>query len=400
MPLHRVHFFFKRRNRLGERFERRRECRRRSPIHLGLVVLRGVVDDQAQQVGPRVVSHWIRQRLRPVDQVQVDVAVHQAVQIRIRVLGELAPVGAKDPGRAATGATDRERCPRRGVALGVLLHAGLGDHLVADEDEGAAFEGVHAAGRDFVGLGAHGPGFVAQSVAVVGPGGDVDLFVLRVGVVLEQGLEVLPAVEHADFAQLGVGHRLQGVARRVAEHGALEVRRLDFAPVEEHVALVVDQDLGEVERAGHPLAEAQHDVHLVRRRGLADPKHFGPVCGHAVRHVLLHERDVLAVCTPPDEVRVAGDPELGKGDQGCSIAGCLLDEFDGPVDRALDVEPDGLGLGDGGLVFPDGHGAIDKRVLRTEMLLLVDDGRLVFDQSTIQKTPALAHREDSDGFKT
>ncbi len=46
---------------------------------------------------------------------------------------------------------------------------------------------------------------------------------------------------------------------------------------------------------------------------------------------------------PPDEVRVAGDPELGKGDQGCSIAGSLLDEFDGPVDRGLDVEPDGLG---------------------------------------------------------
>lgn len=363
-------------------------------------MLRGVVDDQAQQIGPRVVSHRIRQRLCAADQVQVDVAVHQAVQVRIRVLGKLAAVGPKDPGRAATGATDRERCPSGGVALGVLLHAGLADHLVADEDEGAAFEGVHATGRDFVGLGAHGPGLVAHGVAVVGPGRDVHLFVLRVRVVFEQGLEVLPAIEHADLAQLGVGHRLQGVARRVAEHGPLEVRRLDLAPVEDHVALVVDQDLGEIERAGHPLAEAQHDVHLVHGRGLADPKHFAPVCGHAVLHVLLHERDVLAVCTPPDEVRVAWDPELGKSDQGCSIAGSLLDEFDGTVDRALEVEPDRLGLGDGGLVFPDGHDGIDKRVLWTEMLLLDNDGRLVFDENTTQNTPALCTERTLDVFKT
>jgi hypothetical protein len=61
----------------------------------------------------------------------------------------------------------------------------------------------------------------------------VDVDPLRVLVVPQQGLEMLPAVQPADAAEGGGCHARQGLGLPVAPDGALDVGGLDFAAVED-----------------------------------------------------------------------------------------------------------------------------------------------------------------------
>lgn len=76
-----------------------------------------------------------------------------------------------------------------------------------------------------------------------GPAGAVNVNALRVLVVAQQRLRVLPAVDAADSAPRAVHHSLERLALAVAPVGALDVRRLDLAAVVDDVAVLVDEGL-------------------------------------------------------------------------------------------------------------------------------------------------------------
>lgn len=158
------------------------------------VVLWLVVDDEPQQVRPRVVPHAVRHHLCVVDLVQVDVAVDEPIVCGVRRLGELASIGAKDGSATASAAEHEAALVCAALPLAVEAVALGGQRLVGTQQVRAPPQGVHAAGCQLVGLGEDGPGFDATLVFTVErPCCDVDLLSLCVGVVLEERLQVFCA---------------------------------------------------------------------------------------------------------------------------------------------------------------------------------------------------------------
>lgn len=106
----------------------------------------------------------------------------------------------------------------------------------------------------------------------------MNLLPLRVGVVAQQGLRVLPAGQAADIADTRLVDDVeQGRAAAVAVDGALDVRRLDLAARHLDLAVLADEGLAQVQRIVVVLRVAQHDGNVVARGAGADLGHLGAV---------------------------------------------------------------------------------------------------------------------------
>jgi hypothetical protein len=161
---------------------------------------------------------------------------------------------------------------------------------------------------------------------------------------------VLPAAQRADLAQICVEDGEVGPGA-LAEHGALDVRRLELAARMDDLAAGVDEHLPHVEAASGALADAEAHVDAVLGRGGPHPPERLRADDERVLEVALHELHPPGGGAEPDPPRVAGDPGLGEGDEVGAARRGLADEVDRLVDRRVGVQPHRFGLDDGGLVL-------------------------------------------------
>lgn len=125
------------------------------------------------------------------------------------------------------------------------------------------------------------------------PAGDVDLHALRVFVVPEQGLEVFPAVQCANFAKFGVDDDLQRFSLAFSPDRSLYVGRLDLASVMDDLALWGDERLRHVETSSITLAIPQNNHHTSLLDSLLDASHLGRIPAHRIGHVLMNPPSVV-----------------------------------------------------------------------------------------------------------
>jgi hypothetical protein len=102
------------------------------------------------------------------------------------------------------------------------------------------------------------------------PGGDVHLLILRIHGVFGERLQMLPAAQGAEPADVQRVHReMRAVA--FAEHRALGMRRLELATLGDGFAVRADDPLGDVETAAVAFRKAKRHDHLVALGGGAQP---------------------------------------------------------------------------------------------------------------------------------
>lgn len=195
---------------------------------------------QAQKIRAGVVADDIKVLLRQGLGVEVNISVENALLTRVQRLAELRSVRPIYHGEAAAG---RPRVPE--ALQAVLLPVLLRQDLRADHDEAGALHGHDLGdalrhGRRDVVEPRHA---VVGHVPYQGPARDVDVDVLGVLVVPQQGLRVLPAVETSDLAKGRLDDCLEGLGLAVAPVGALDVGGLDLAAVVDDGAGRVDEGL-------------------------------------------------------------------------------------------------------------------------------------------------------------
>ena len=197
----------------------------------------GGVEQQPRDVGPGVVSRGIGGVLRHADHAEIDIGIQNAFLIRWKLLGQRTAVRPIDHRMAAAGM--QERMFLRGVAE--LVDHGLGDHCAGAEHEARALDGVNLA-RGVV-------DFPAQRMRErvvqreARPGADVNLLVLGVHRVFRQRLQMLPAAQRAEPADVGAIMDGEIAAVAFAEHGALGMGRPELAALGDGLAIGTDQPL-------------------------------------------------------------------------------------------------------------------------------------------------------------
>jgi len=281
----------------------------------------------------------------------------QALDVLRQRLVHQLPVRCPDRREAA--ALEQQLSLHRIVAAQRLQH--LLRHRRARRDhEALPLDRVDAA-CGVVDLGAKGVGAAAVQ-REARPGGDVHLLVLRVHRILRQRLQVLPAAQRADAPERGVVDG-QVAAVALAEHGALDVRRLELAPVRNRCAIGVDDPLPHVEAAAALLAVAHHDHDPVVPRRACEPVGLGRAVDQRIVVIALHELHPPGRRVEPDEPRVARQPGLGKCDQLGAPGGRLFDQADRLVDRRAEVEEDRRRLDGCDTIFRvlGGHGKSPRR---------------------------------------
>lgn len=164
---------------------------------------------------------------------------------------------------------------------------------------------------------------------------------------------MLCAVQGAEPAERAVDD-LEVAAVALAEQAALDMGRLELAAVQEHAAVGGDHGLGDVEAAVVLLAVAERDGDAVLSGGAADRGHPVAVGGERGGVVAADVGDLVGDCAQPQEVRVAGNPYFGEGDERGPAPGRFRDQVDGLGDPGLRVEPGGLGLDGRGLEAASG----------------------------------------------
>lgn len=81
-----------------------------------------------------------------------------------------------------------------------------------------------------------------------GPAGDVDVDILRVFVVAEEGLSVFPAVETGNLSELGLNYVVQGFTLSVAVDSTLNMGWLDLSTMKYNCASFINVGLLVLER--------------------------------------------------------------------------------------------------------------------------------------------------------
>lgn len=277
-------------------------------VGLGDELLAASVDQEANEVGAHVVAGEIGEDLGEVGLVEVNVDKHETVKVLVGLGDSQAAVGLVDAGVAVVVG---------GIGLGldalggVLLEALDGKALEGGEHPGAGLDGVGRGDELGGGVGVVGGrvgGDLALDAGVDGPSGDVDLLALRDVERLEEGVHVLPAVELANAANLGLRDRHEGVAGAITVDELLNVGGLDLAAVVDDGAGRVDEDLSEIEGGVVELGKAHGDEDLVVAGGAADAAHLLRVDAEGVLAVLLEHGEGLEVGDLPHPVGVTGDP--------------------------------------------------------------------------------------------
>lgn len=231
--------------------------------------------------------------------------LNRPIQVQVRVDDPLLRAGDGRRKQAAIGPEDRRtaasggahHAPRGGLHLvnpgladdgGGVQDVGLGfDCVGAGEGDGSCNRFAMLADTEWEGSGPNGERgstlarHAIQTLLFIvrveqrRPGGDVDLLALRIRVVLEEGLDVLPAREGADApGSGGVNHAVEAVAERVAEDGPFHVRGFDLLAQREDLPVRVDDRLRDVQGVVDVLREAQHHGDLVLRRAALDRRHL------------------------------------------------------------------------------------------------------------------------------
>ncbi len=95
------------------------------------------------------------------------------------------------------------------------------------------------------------------------PRGNVNLLAQRHRQALEERVHVLPAVQLADTANLGVGYGDEGVAGTIPVYEFLYMGGLDLSAMIDDVAIGIDQGLGEIQRGVVNLGESQGNIDLI-----------------------------------------------------------------------------------------------------------------------------------------
>ena len=150
---------------------------------------RMTVNPETQLIWSRIMSHNIQVLLSLVLLTQVNISIQDTLSTRIQRLHEFLAKRREDHSESAA------------AVLGVVeafevgfLNVLLSENLAGKNDETSAFhgdnmgEGLAAFGRDMM-----GPVFTDRWEEG-GPAGDVDVDILGVFVVAEEGLSVFPAV--------------------------------------------------------------------------------------------------------------------------------------------------------------------------------------------------------------
>jgi hypothetical protein len=115
----------------------------------------------------------------------------------------------------------------------------------------------------------------------------MDLFALRESIVLEQRLDVLPARQSANSADIRhIDYLCQTAPRSIAEDRPFHMRGLHLPARHSKLAMLVDESLSDVDRLAVALGETEGDVDLVLCGSFADFLHFGTVDFERVLDVL------------------------------------------------------------------------------------------------------------------
>lgn len=188
------------------------------------------VNNQTEQVRAHVVTAEVVESLAEVSLVKVDVDVDKTFEILCRFGDQALAVRAVDASVAVVHGVIFRRLAR----WSLQSNTGGRDCLERCERERTSLNGVCRS--DDVGVGVADVGvrvgvLEGGGVRVQRPCGDVDLLALRDGVRLEEGVHVLPAVEVADAANLGIHHHVGGVAGAVTEDETLDVGGANLAAV-------------------------------------------------------------------------------------------------------------------------------------------------------------------------
>ena len=172
----------------------------------------------------------------------------------------------------------------------------------------------------------------------------MDLLALAVHGELRQRLEVLPAVERAEPADAGHVEHVKMAAVAFAEHGSLHMGGLELAPGEQHLSVSAEYELGHIQRAVVLLAGPHHHGDLIAGGSLSQAVEPGVTDDDRVGVVLGDEPHSHRLGVEPQEVRIARDPQLRKGDQPGAMGGGLRDQGGCLLDSRVGVEPAWLGL--------------------------------------------------------
>lgn len=151
----------------------------------------------------------------------------------------------------------------------------------------------------------------------------MDLDPLRVLVVAQQRLQMLPATQGPDFSKRGGGDSLEGVGLAVTPDGTFDVGGLDFTPMVDDGAGGVDEGLKrarvntggfdsvtamvvylvylcDIQTSPCPLAVCEHHKYPCFLHRSSDLVHFWRFLDERVRHVLVDQLGILEDRFGPD----------------------------------------------------------------------------------------------------
>lgn len=117
------------------------------------------------------------------------------------------------------------------------------------------------------------------------PSGNVNLLALRICVVLQQRLDVLPARESADATDIRIRDTTQTIPGGVTKDSAFHVRGLELLSGHEGLPVGVDGRLRDVQTIVDILGEAEHNNDFVCSSGGLDLSHLRRVYFQRIPHV-------------------------------------------------------------------------------------------------------------------
>jgi len=281
-------------------------------------------------------------RLGVGDHGKIDICNQQSLLARVKRFGERRPVRPVNPCMPAAGLQE--------LALFGTVAQGF-DHRRTDDTAGGkhetlAFGGIHLAGRavDLRPEGIGGAGVKAEAR----PGRDMHLLVLGIHGIFGQRLQMFPAAQGAKPADRRVVHGYVA-AVAFAEHGALDMGRLELAPPCDRLTVGTIDPLAHIERAASPLRDAENRRQVVAFGSIAQRLVLRTVDLDGVFEIPADKLHAPGRSAEPDPPGIAGDPGLGKGNDVDALRTGLVDQRNRLVDRPFQIEKFRRRLHGGGL---------------------------------------------------
>lgn len=196
------------------------------------------VDSKAQLIRARVVSNSIKVLFSLVLLLDINLSIQDTLLVRLQWLDKFLSEWRKD-GTEATSALFRVSVT---LNVGRLL-ALLGEDLTRQDNKACTLlrqdigKVLACLWDDVVGP----PGIVLREDGR--PAGDMNIHILRVLVVSQKRLAVLPAVKSSNSAELGGHDRLKRLALSIAIDGSLHVGGLDLTAMVNDGTSLIDEGL-------------------------------------------------------------------------------------------------------------------------------------------------------------